>query len=72
MDIQTMKLAFMEEFLKLKDKSVIKKLTRTLHQETQKTKSPSISNFAGILDDQDAKAFLEASDECRKIDTNEW
>jgi len=65
-----MKLIFMEEFIKLKDESVIKKLTKILHNETQTSKS-SIEKFAGILNDKDAKDFLEASQECRQIDVNE-
>ena len=72
MDIQTMKIAFMEEFLKLKDESIIKKLTTTLQREKQKNKKESIEKFAGIINDGEAKEFLEASLECRKIDIDEW
>ena len=72
MDIQTMKIAFMVEFLKLKDESIIKKLTTTLRREKQKYKRESIEKFAGILNDEEAKEFIEASLECRKIDIDEW
>ena len=72
MDIQSMKIAFMEEFLKVKDESIIKKLTATLQREKRKSKRSSIDKFAGVLSDDDAKVFLEASQECRKIDMNEW
>jgi hypothetical protein len=72
MDMQTMKIAFIEEFLKLKDESIIIKLTTTLKREKQKYKRTSIEKFAGILNDEEAKEFLEASRECRKIDIDEW
>ena len=72
MDMQSMKIAFMEEFLKVKDESIIKKLTATLQREKRKSKRSSIDKFAGVLSDDDAKVFLEASQECRKIDMNEW
>ena len=72
MDVQATKIAFMEEFLKLKDESIIEKLVLTLKQEKQKSKRTSIKDLAGTLSDEDAKIFLEASQECRKIDVDEW
>ena len=72
MDLQMKKLAFLEAFMKISDLSVIDKLTQTLQQESKSKVRPSIESFAGILDNQDAKTFLEASESSRKIDSNEW
>lgn len=72
MDLQTRKIAFMQEFLKVKDLSVVDMLTKALHKATQEQKRSSIEQFAGILSDEDAKIFEEASQECRKVDVNEW
>ena len=72
MGIEAKKIAFMEEFLKVEDLSVVDMLTKNLHRATQKQKQSSIEKFAGILSDSDAKVFEEASLECRKIDFNEW
>jgi len=72
MDLQAKKIAFMEEFLKIKDLSVVDMLTQTLHKATQKRTRSSIEKFAGVLNDEDAKVFQEASQECRKVDLHEW
>ena len=72
MDMQTMKIAFVEEFLKLKDETIIKKLLTKLRHEKQKYTRKSIEKFTGILNDEEAKDFLEAAQECRKIDIDEW
>lgn len=72
MDIQSVKITFMEEFLKLKDESIIKELVATLKRAKQKSKGKSLEELAGTLSDEDAKIFLEASQECRKIDIDEW
>lgn len=67
-----MKIAFMEEFLKIQNEALVKKMVATLQREKRKSKQLSIDKFAGVLSDDDAKVFLEASQECRKIDMNEW
>ncbi len=72
MDIEAKKIAFMEEFLKVKDLSIVEMLTKSLRRATKKQESISIEKFAGTLSDFDAKVFEEASQECRKIDLNEW
>ncbi|MEX2594529.1 MAG: hypothetical protein WD426_17295 [Anditalea sp.] len=72
MDIQTMKITFIEEFLKLQDEAVIEKLTATLKREKHRPARPSVGGFAGILSNQDAEIFIGASQECRKIDTDGW
>ena len=73
MDIQTRKLHFIQEVLALSNEKIMDKLESLLKSEKNKeTKKSSIDKFAGILSDEDAKTFLEASEECRKVDVNEW
>ena len=71
MDIQAMKIAFIEEFLKIQDEALVKKLVTTLQREKRESKQLSIDKFAGVLSDDDAKVFLGASQKCRKIGMNE-
>ena len=72
MDLQAKKIAFMEEFLKVQDLSVVDMLTKTLHQATEKQNRSTINQFSGVLSDEEAVVFEEASQECRKVDQNEW
>ena len=72
MDIETKKLAFIEEFIKLKDLTIVEMLTRSLRDAMQTQEKLPIERFAGSLSDEDAQIFQEASQECRNIDLNEW
>jgi len=38
----------------------------------KESSSPAILQFAGILDEEEARDFKEAVKDCRKIDRDEW
>ncbi|TAJ12145.1 hypothetical protein DMA11_13890 [Marinilabiliaceae bacterium JC017] len=44
MDIQALKIQFLQEFLKVRDKQVIKKLSKLLHEEQMKCKKYELTN----------------------------
>ena len=72
MDIDAKKIAFVEEFLKVEDLSIIEMLSSNLRNATLEREEGSIDKFAGVLNDSDTKDFKDAYQECRKIDLNEW
>lgn len=80
MDIQAAKIAFMEEFLKLKDESIIKKLVTTLKREKQKSKEksiekvkPSVDKFVGIWSKEEAEEIKKVIAEgCEQINEEDW
>lgn len=72
MDIQNAKLSFVEEFLKLQDENIVKKIIATMQEEKSKASHSPLSSFAGSLSKEEAQVFIEASQECRKINENEW
>ncbi len=72
MDIQNMKNSFIKEFLALQDENIVKKLMATMQEEKEKVSRASLSSFAGSLSNEEAQIFMEASQDCRKIDEYEW
>lgn len=50
----------------------IQMLVLKQEQKEQKPFKRDLSQFIGCLTDEDAKIMLEAVEECRKIDYDEW
>lgn len=72
MDIKAIKLTFIEEFLRIDDERIIMKLTEVLRHEKEKNTFRSLESLAGTLNEEDAKTFLEASQDSRKTDIDGW
>ena len=43
-----------------------------LFKKSQKFKTNPLKEFSGVISDDDAQIMLEAIDECRRIEPNEW
>lgn len=74
MNIQTAQLQFIEEYVKLKNISLIEKLSAILKKEKNRQKSKnSVLDFVGIMGKDEAAAMKKAIKEgCENIDSNEW
>ena len=74
MNIQTAQLQFIEEYVKLKNMTIIEKLSAVLKKEKTKQKNiSSVLNFVGIIDKDEAIEIKKVIEEgCEKIDKNEW
>ncbi len=79
MDIQTKKLHFVQEFLRLKDENLIDKLNKLLKSERKKKfekelKSLSSQEFNDLIDksESDSKNGRLTSAQELKLDINSW
>lgn len=72
MDIQALKLSFIEKIMQIQDKAVLQRLYKLLEKESEKQEKPWMK-LAGSIDAEDAKRMMDAiEDGCEKIDVNEW
>ena len=63
------RLQIVEAILKdIRQESVASEQTKA----SKENSGPSILQFAGILDEEEARDFKEAVKDCRKIDIEEW
>lgn len=75
MDIRTLKITFLEEYIKLKNERIIKKLSEVLKSEKKKEKGKrkSVFDFLGVLKKEEAAKMKSAIEEgCEQVDKDGW
>ena len=74
-DIATRKLHFIEEYLRIEDETLIKKLENLLNKERQdeKAQKPTAQDFLGLLGKEEADQMKKnIEDACENINQDDW
>jgi hypothetical protein len=74
MNIQAKKIHLIEEFLKLKNDTILDELETVIKKAKRKTKSAStIYDFVGIWNKKEAEQIKKAvAETCEKINEDDW
>ena len=73
MDIQNRKLRLIEDFLKIRDKSMLDKIEALLKSQSINKKQPDIEKFSGIWTKKEAEEVSKIIEEgCEQINNEDW
>jgi len=72
-DIQNRKLRLIEDFLKIRDKSMLDKIEALLKSQSINKKQPDIEKFSGIWTKKEAEEVSKIIEEgCEQINNEDW